>query len=83
MVAKTFDFQCCYERNAIWYFVVTSLPHSTGNIWIQNYCSRLIAGGGDVGCAKYAEEGGEGENISVVTKEDQICKWVLSLDLIM
>jgi hypothetical protein len=54
MVAKTFDFQCCYERNNFLYIVVTSIPHSTGNIWIQNYCSRLIAGGGNVGCAKCA-----------------------------
>jgi hypothetical protein len=73
MVDKTFDFQCCYERNNFRDFIVTSIPYSTGNMWMQNYCSRLIAGGGNVGCAKYAGEGGKGENISVVTKEDQIC----------
>jgi siroheme synthase (precorrin-2 oxidase/ferrochelatase) len=43
-------------------------------MWMQNYCSMLIAGGGNVGCAKYAGLGGKGGNICVVTKEDQISK---------
>jgi hypothetical protein len=43
---------------------------------------KLIAGAGYVGCAKYTRMGGKEGNIGVVTKENQICKWVSSLDLI-
>jgi hypothetical protein len=49
---------------------------------MKNCCLKLIAGAGYVGCAKYARVGGKVGNVGVVTRENRICKWIFSLDLI-
>jgi hypothetical protein len=49
----------------------------------ENCCLKLIAGAGYMGCAKYTRLGEREGNVGVVTKENQICQWVFSLDLIM
>jgi hypothetical protein len=49
---------------------------------MKNCSLKLIAGAGCVGCAKYARVCGKEGNIGVVTRENQICKWVFLLDLI-
>ena len=54
---------------------------STDNTWMQSCFSKLIAGAGNVGCAKYTGIGRKEGNIGVVTKDNQICKWVSSLHL--
>jgi hypothetical protein len=82
MVAKTFDFQCHHERNGVQNFIVTCMLHSINNMWMKICCLKLIAVAGNVGYAKYARMGGKEGNVGVVTKENQICKWVSSLDLI-
>jgi hypothetical protein len=80
MVAKIFYFQCHHERNYIQNFIVTCLLHSMHNMWMKNCCLKLTASAGNVGYAKYARIGGKEGNVGVVTKENQICKWVSSLD---
>jgi hypothetical protein len=80
MVAKTFYFQCHRERNDIQNFIVTCMLDSVDNMWVKNCCLKLIAVAGNVGCAKYARIGGRVGNVGVATKENQICKWVSSLD---
>jgi hypothetical protein len=55
---------------------------SIDNIWMKNCCLKLIAGAGNVGYAKYARISGKVGNVGVVTKENQICKWTSSLDLV-
>jgi hypothetical protein len=82
-VAKTFDFQCHQERHDIKNFIVTCIFHSIDNIWMKNFCLKLITGAGNVGYAKYARIGRKEGNVGVVTKENQIFKWVSSLDFIM
>jgi hypothetical protein len=56
LVAKTFDFQCHHERNDTQNFIVHMycIGHIIDTMWMQNCCSKLIAGAGNVGCAKYA-----------------------------
>jgi hypothetical protein len=49
---------------------------------MKNYCLKLIAGVGNVGSAKYARIDGKEGNVGLVTEENQIGKWVSSLDLI-
>jgi hypothetical protein len=48
---------------------------------MKNCCLKLNAGAGCVGCAKYARVGIKEGNVGAVNKENQICKWVFSLDL--